>query len=49
MESANEEEDPDKMIRRDLRDLKVITIDDEGTKEIDDGLSIERLSDGKIK
>ncbi|MCS6813760.1 MAG: ribonuclease R [Cyanobacteria bacterium] len=33
--------------RLDLTHLKVYTIDDESTREIDDGLSIEDLSDGR--
>jgi exoribonuclease-2 len=33
--------------RRDLTHLKVYTIDDESTREIDDGLSLEILPDGK--
>ncbi|NES81111.1 MAG: VacB/RNase II family 3'-5' exoribonuclease, partial [Moorea sp. SIO2B7] len=38
--------DPD-VNRLDLTHLKVYTIDDESTKEIDDGLSVEYLGDGK--
>ncbi len=38
--------DPD---RRDLRDLTIVTVDDEGTREIDDGLSLERLVDGGLR
>ncbi len=33
--------------RLDLTHLKVYTIDDESTREIDDGLSLERLPDGR--
>lgn len=40
--------DPDSD-RRDLTHLKVYTIDDEGTAEIDDGLSLERLEEGREK
>lgn len=42
-EAANDNHDPDKIlgIRKDLRHLKVYTIDSECTDEIDDGLSIE--------
>lgn len=35
--------------RLDLTHLKVYTIDDESTEEIDDGLSVEYLDDGKVK
>ena len=35
--------------RLDLTHLKVYTIDDESTKEIDDGLSVEYLEDGRQK
>ncbi|MEO0376056.1 MAG: ribonuclease R family protein [Cyanobacteria bacterium P01_A01_bin.17] len=38
--------DPDPT-RTDLTHLKVYTIDDEGTREIDDGLSLETLSNGR--
>lgn len=38
--------DPDTE-RRDLTHLKTYTIDDESTSEIDDGLSVETLSDGR--
>ncbi|MEM8602569.1 MAG: ribonuclease R family protein [Cyanobacteria bacterium P01_H01_bin.121] len=38
--------DPDAK-RRDLTHLKVYTIDDESTQEIDDGLSVEFLEDGR--
>lgn len=38
--------DPDTN-RLDLTHLKVYTIDDESTREIDDGLSIENLADGR--
>ena len=38
--------DPDKN-RLDLTHLKVYTIDDESTQEIDDGLSLETLEDGR--
>ncbi len=39
--------DVDAATRLDLTHLKVYTIDDESTREIDDGLSIETLSDGQ--
>ena len=35
--------------RLDLTHLKVCTIDDESTREIDDGLSVEYLDDGTTK
>lgn len=39
---------PDSNVERlDLTTLKVYTIDDESTREIDDGLSLEYLSDGR--
>ena len=41
--------DLDESRRLDLTHLKVYTIDDESTQEIDDGLSIETLSDGRQK
>ena len=36
----------DQKIRRDLTDLEVITIDDQSTKDMDDGLSLERTAKG---
>jgi exoribonuclease II len=39
--------DLDQKYRRDLTHLKVYTIDDESTAEIDDGLSLELLDDGR--
>lgn len=42
-------DDPDADIRRDLRYLRVITIDDPNTKDVDDGLSIERIKNDSIK
>lgn len=39
--------DPDANNRLDLTHLKVYTIDDESTQEIDDGLSVEYLEDGR--
>ncbi len=41
--------DPDSQNRIDLTNLKVYTIDDESTQEIDDGLSLEYLADGRQK
>ena len=35
--------DPAAGHRRDLTHLRVLTIDDEGTEEVDDGLSVEEL------
>ena len=40
--------DPD-LNRLDLTNLKVYTIDDESTEEIDDGLSVEFLEHGKVR
>lgn len=45
-EIADTEQYCDEM-RLDLTSLKVYTIDDESTQEIDDGLSVETLSDGR--
>lgn len=44
-EALSSNHDPDHLlgIRKDLRHLKVYTIDDQSTYEIDDGLSIERI------
>ncbi|TVU52684.1 MAG: RNB domain-containing ribonuclease [Arthrospira sp. PLM2.Bin9] len=41
--------DPDQDRRFDLTHLKVYTIDDESTREIDDGVSLEFLEDGTQK
>lgn len=41
--------DPDAATRRDLTHHRVYTIDDISTTEIDDGLSLERLPDGRTR
>eukprot|EP00850_Spirogloea_muscicola_P016976 SM000141S00920 [mRNA] locus=s141:389445:394241:- [translate_table: standard] len=41
--------DPDEGLRVDLSDFKIYTIDSEDTEEIDDGLSIQRLEDGRLR
>ncbi len=41
--------DVDADLRLDLSGHKVYTIDDESTREIDDGLSVERLEDGRTR
>ena len=45
LDAANNKHDPDRIlgIRKDLRHLKVYTIDSEYTEEVDDGLSIENI------
>jgi len=45
--AASADEDLDEHIRRDFRSHKLFTIDDESTTEIDDGLSVEWLPDGR--
>jgi exoribonuclease-2 len=44
-EALGNNHDPDHLlgIRKDLRHLKVYTIDDQSTYEIDDGISIEKI------
>ena len=46
LQTSPPEQDSDRL---DLTHLKVYTIDDESTEEIDDGLSVEFLGDDKIK
>jgi exoribonuclease II len=46
---TNPPSDPDQDRRLDLTPLKVYTIDDESTQEIDDGLSLEFLAAGQTK
>jgi len=47
-DAESNEHDPDKLLglRRDMRDMKVYTIDGESTSDVDDGLSIEAVDDG---
>ncbi|CCJ32978.1 ribonuclease R [Caloramator australicus] len=49
--NAIPDEIPEKEIkrRRDLRNLRIVTIDGEDAKDLDDAVSIERLPDGKFK
>ncbi|MEO0707183.1 MAG: ribonuclease R family protein [Cyanobacteria bacterium J06649_5] len=47
--SATPPVDPDASHRVDLTHLKLYTVDDESTREIDDGLSCETLADGRKK
>ncbi|MEL7520049.1 MAG: RNB domain-containing ribonuclease, partial [Cyanobacteria bacterium J06553_1] len=47
--SATPPADPDASHRVDLTHLKLYTVDDESTREIDDGLSCETLADGRKK
>lgn len=42
-------QDTDAATRRDLTHLAVFTVDDAGTTEVDDGLSVERLPDGGVR
>ena len=41
--------DPDASSRLDLTHLRVYTIDDASTTEVDDGLSVERLQGGRVR
>ncbi len=45
----NEPAEAEETERKDLTHLKLYTIDDESTREIDDGLSCETLADGRQK
>jgi len=40
--------DPDAATRLDLTHLAVFTIDDASTKDVDDGISVERDEDGQL-
>ena len=46
---AEETPDPDASIRRDLTHLTTVSIDEMGTREIDDALSVEHLPGGQLK
>lgn len=41
--------DPDAAIRQDLTHHEVVTIDDASTRDIDDGLAVEMMPDGRHK
>ena len=46
---SNPPPDPDAAIRQDLTHHEVFTIDDASTRDIDDGLAVEELPDGRHK
>jgi len=41
--------DPDAKTRRDFRSLSAFAIDDEGTLEVDDAISVKQLDDGRVE
>ena len=46
---SNPPADPDAAIRQDLTHHEVVTIDDASTQDIDDGLAVEVMPDGRHK
>ena len=46
---SDEVEEEEKVKRRDLRNIKMVTIDGEDAKDLDDAVSIEKLSNGRFK
>lgn len=46
---SNEIEESEYKRRRDLRNIKMVTIDGEDAKDLDDAVSIERMSNGRFK
>lgn len=46
---SNPPADPDAAIRQDLTHHEVVTIDDASTRDIDDGLAVEVMPDGRHK